>query len=189
MTEEHARQWYECPERDLPSLPDEDWCLTDQCRKNQHQIAKEEQIRVFVEDLMSQWPETNISAPPDDTHDRYISVELAVRDARTCFESWHRNAQFKEYIKQIQDILNTLPNDYEILEQHYFSVPLDRYVSRRAYVDFNDLTRNLPPHFSSADTADFDTWLFWDKEGDKDHSKLRELLACVSSRSSSGHEQ
>jgi len=189
VTEEHARQWYECPERDLPSLPDEDWCLTDQRRKDQHQIAKEEQIRVFVEDLMSQWPETNISAPPDDTHDRYISVELAVRDARTCFESWHRNAQFKEYIEQIQDILNTLPNDYEILEQHYFSVPLDRYVSRRAYVDFNDLTRNLPPHFSPADTADFDTWLFWDKEGDKDHSKLRELLACVSSRSSSGHEQ
>ena len=85
----HARQFYECPEYYLPNLPFENYHLADQRRRQEHQVAKGEQIRMFAEDLMAQWPEANISTPRDTNHSTYILVDEATESACVCFQSWH----------------------------------------------------------------------------------------------------
>jgi hypothetical protein len=187
--EGHVRQFYECPECNLPRRPDEDYGLADSRRRDQHRIAKEEQIRMFVNDLILQWPEADISTPSDVNHSTYISVDAATRSAGTFFQSWHRNAHFKEYIEEAQIILSALPTRYKNLEGYSFSLPFNGYISRRAHITFDDLTRNPTPGLPSADKGAFDTWIFCDDKGNADHSKLKQLLDRVSSPCSSGHER
>jgi hypothetical protein len=189
IVEGHVRQFYECPESDLPILPGESWDLADERRRDQHSIAKEEQIGMFVDDLILQWPEQDIPTPRGLNHSTYISVDAATRSARPCFQSWRRNAHFKEYLEQAQLILNALPTGHGTLEKYSISLPYDRYIPRRAYVSFDDLTRNPAPDLPPADEGVFDTWISCDEKGNVDYSRLKQLLHRVSSQCSSGHER
>jgi hypothetical protein len=185
----HVRQFYECPESDLPNLRFEQQHIADQRRREEHEVAKEEKIRRFVEDLMVQWPRASISTPPDPNHRTYILVDDATQSARIWFQSWHHNAQFQRYVQRAQNILNDLAPESQNLEQYSFSPPVDGYVSRRAYINFEDLTSNPAPWLPTADQGDFDGWIVQSNKENMDHAKLRELLDHVSAQCSSGHEQ
>lgn len=92
VTGGHVRQFHECPESDLPNFPFEMQHTADQRRREEHEVAKEEKIRMFVEDLMAQWPRTSIPTPLDPNHRTYILVGDATASARVWFQSWHHNA-------------------------------------------------------------------------------------------------
>ena len=186
---EHVRQFYECPEYGLPNLTFEQQHIADQRRREEHEVAKEEKIRRFVEELMAQWPQANISAPSDPNHRTYILVDEATASARVWFQSWYRNAQFQRYAQRAQNILNGLAPESQNLEQYSFSPPVDGYVSTRAHINFEDLTSNPAPWLPTADQGDFDGWIVQSNKENMDHAKLRELLAHVSAQCSSGHEQ
>jgi hypothetical protein len=50
----HMWQFYKYPESDLPNLRFEQQYITDQYRREEYEVAKEEKIRRFIEDLMAQ---------------------------------------------------------------------------------------------------------------------------------------
>lgn len=131
----HVRQFYECPESDLPNLRFEQQHIADQRRREEHEVAKGEKIRRFVEDLMAQWPQANISVPSDAHYRTYILVDEATASARVWFQSWHRNAQFQRYAQRAQNILNDLAPESQNLEQYSFSPPVDGYVSTRVHIN------------------------------------------------------
>lgn len=188
-TEAHARQFHECPQYHLPDFYREHWRVADARRMQAYQTAKQEQIRMFVEDLMAQWPKDDISSPPDTNYSTYILVSKAVESARVCFQSWHRNAQFQEYVEQAQEILNSLTPMHQNIQQYSFSPPIDGYVSKKTNVNFDDLTSNRALCLSAADLGDFDEWIVLKEKENTNHSKLKELLARVSSQSLCRHEQ
>lgn len=189
VTREHVRQFYECPESDLPNLAFEQQYIADQRRREEHEVAKGEKIRRFVEDLVAQWPQANISAPSDPNHRTYILVDEATASARVWFQSWHRNTRFQRYAQRAQNILNGLAPESQNLEQYSFSPPVDGYVFTRAHINFEDLTSNPAPWLPTADQGDFDGRIVPSNKENTDHAKLRELLAHVSAQCSSGHEQ
>jgi hypothetical protein len=189
VTGGHVRRFYECPESDLPNLPFEQQHIANQRRRAKYEVAKEEKIRRFVEDLMAQWPRANISTPLDLNHRTYILAGEATESARVWFQSWHRNARFQRYVQQAQNILSDLAPESQNLEQYSFSPPVNEYVSTRAYINFEDLTSNPAPRLPTADQDDFDGWIFQSDQENIGHTKLKELLAHVSAQCSSGHER
>jgi hypothetical protein len=66
------------------------------------------------------------------------------------FQSWHRNDQFKKYMTQIQIILGRLPSEHQALQQYSFSPPIDDYVLKRTYINFEDLLSNPAPFLPQA---------------------------------------
>jgi hypothetical protein len=189
VTERHVRLFAECPEYDFPDLPFETNRVAHQRRREEYQVAKGEQIKMFVEDLVVQWPEANIATPLNTNHSTYILVYEAMESARIWFQSWHRNAQFQEYVEGMQLILNDLVPESQNLQQYSFSPPVDGYFSRRAHVNFKDLTSNPAPCLPAAGLGDFDGWIVQSNKENTDHSKLKELLDHVSAQYTSGHEQ
>lgn len=189
LVEQHARQFYECPERRLPALPSEEWHIADERRREQHQVAKERQIRQFVEDLVAQWPGANISTPADTNHSTYISVDEAVKSARIRFQSWHRNAQFQTFIEQTQIILDGISPASQKLQCYSFSLPIDRYAPRQGYVSFSDLLRNPTPRLLTAEQKGFDRWIMREARRNTDQRKLKEIISHASSSSTSDHER
>jgi hypothetical protein len=185
----YAREFYECPEYNLPALPSEAYYITEERQRDQHQIAKERQISLFVEELMAQWPEANISLPTDTTHRTYLLVDKAAESARILFQIWHCNAQFQVYVEQVQLVLDDVPPATHSLQGYSFSIPVDNYVYRRSHFNFGDLTRNLAPRLPAAEEGDFDRWIIRESKGNSDQSKLEELLTYISSQSSNGHER
>jgi len=85
ITEEHVRQFNECPEYHLQSLRSEDISTANYRREKAYHAAKDKQIREFVEDLVVQWPEANISAPSVLKHGTYILVSDATKSALPYF--------------------------------------------------------------------------------------------------------
>ena len=188
VTKCYARQFYECPEYSLPNLLDEKLYHADQRRKEKHEVARDDQVQRFVEDLISQWPEA-ISAPANTRHGTYIKVKEAMERVQPLFQSWHRNDQFKKYMTQIQIILGRLSSKHQALKQYSFSPPIDGYVLKRTYIKSEDLLNNPAPFLPEADQGDFGGWIFRSKMESTDHSMLTELLDRVSSQCSSRHEQ
>jgi len=189
ITEEHVRRFNECPEYHLQSLRSEDIYTANYRREKAYHVAKDKQIREFVEDLVAQWPEANISAPSVSKHGTYILVSDATKSALPYFLDWHRNDQFQKYAEKAQGILCGLAPRNQNLQLYSFSPPLDVYVSKRAYVNFEDLLSNHAPSLPTADLGDFAGWIVENKKECTNHSKLKELLVDVSSRHSSGHEK
>jgi hypothetical protein len=185
----HVRQFYECPECNLPDLPGERWDVANERRQDRHQMVKGEQIGIFVDDLILQWPEQSISTPRDTNYSTYVLVDEATRSARVCFQSWLRNAHFKEYLDQAQNILNALTTGHINPDEYAIALPYDGYIARQAYVTFDDLTRNPAPGLLPTNEGVFDTWVSRDEKGNADYGRLNQLLNRVSSQCSSGHER
>ncbi|KAH8676420.1 hypothetical protein BGZ60DRAFT_562097 [Tricladium varicosporioides] len=189
LMEQYVRPFYECPERHLPTLPSEESYVADERRREQHQIAKERQIKEFIEELVVQWRNMNISTPTRVSYSTYILVDEAAENARIRFQSWNRNAQFRKFIHQVQLILKDTPPSSQPFQDYSFSLPVDRYIPKQGYLSFSDLIGNPAPSLPTAERRTFGEWIIRQGRKSTDQSKLEEILDHAMSSSTSAHER
>jgi len=178
-----------CPECNLPNLDGERRHFADERRRRVYQLAVDKQTRVFVRDLIAQWPTADISTPTGTNLNTYIRVPQAMENARLYFQSWYRNLQFQGYIQQVQAVLDSMNNGCRHVQRYSFLMPIDRYTFRRPFVNFENLTSTGTPRLPISDSGHCEEWITRGKEQRGDQAKLKELLATISSHCSSRHEQ
>lgn len=183
------RAFHSCPESNLLQLPYETFSDADERRRDEHQAAAEECLGRFVDALISQWPEENVRDPVGTGFNTYLSVNEATKDARTWFHSWYRNAKFKEFIGQTQEILDDLNAADQQLLDYSFSQPRYRYRPKRSYVELNDIMGRSAPNFSAACLGNFDSWVGQQDEEWGDRGELKSLLSRLLTKSSGRYEQ
>ena len=171
-----TREFYLCPEYDLPPRAYETPANLASRRKDEYEEAVEERVSIFIDGLLSQWPTANICDPSGNDLDIYISVREATNKARVHFCSWFRNAKFQEYIAQAQSILDSLDAGDQQLVTLSFSQPQYQYCPGRSHVELGDLMERSAPIFSPARPEKFDSWVCQEDVDQADHSKLNLLL-------------
>jgi hypothetical protein len=184
---EQARPFHECPESDLPHLHGEKQHVANARRRRLWEDAKDEQARMLIRDLMTQWHTADISTPTGQ-YDKYISVDKAMDGVRLCFQSWHRNDRFQTYNRNIQGVLNGLFSRDHSLYHCSYRLPTDTYTAKRTKISFIDLVGSSAPSLRPGGPTDFDSWIVRVLKGSADHSRLKSLLDQVSLHASSAHE-
>lgn len=188
LTENSARSFRECPESDLPNLGGESNRTGSARRSRLYRDAKDQQIRMFAESLIGQWPTNEIYVPTLTHHGTYIVVSDAMEYLRPWFRKWFQNYLFRNYIQSIQALLNDLSYEECSSQQHLQLPPSDAYPVRNRNVTFLDLIRHPAPHLRIADRSDFAAWVVQHLREGANHSKLKNLLDHISSRSTNSHE-
>lgn len=183
------RAFHSCPESNLLQLPYETFADADERRRDEHQAAAEECLGRFVDALICQWPEENVCDPVGTGFNTYLSVNEATKDARTWFHSWYRNAKFKEFIGQTQEILDDLNAADQQLLDYSFSLPRYHYRPKRSYVELNDIMGRSAPNCSAACLGNFDSWVGQQDEERGDRGELKSLLSRLLAKSSGRYEQ
>ncbi|RFU36269.1 hypothetical protein B7463_g125, partial [Scytalidium lignicola] len=189
MMKRHTRQFEECPESHLDAFPYEDLDDADDRRRKEYQDAKEKQIKLFVEELESQWPTATLSKPGNTSYSTYILVQQAIESANICFQSWYRNSQFQKFINNVQNTLSATTSINQNLKHYSFTSPVDGYVPKQKYLSFDDLIRIPAPHLPPDEEQVFDQWPVGEARENTDRTKLREVLTHVSSHSSTDYER
>jgi Protein of unknown function (DUF3638)/Protein of unknown function (DUF3645) len=188
LIKDKSRPFYSCPESNLPQLYYESIADADERRREEHQTAVEECLGACADALICQWPGENVYEPVDTDFDIYISMEEAAEDARPWFQSWHRNAKFKQSIDQTQDLLGNLDAGDQNLPGYSFSQPCYDYSPQPSRVRFTDIMRRSAPSFSPACLENLDSWIGRQDEDGGDHGTLKSLLARILSKSSGSFE-
>ncbi|KAI4225246.1 MAG: hypothetical protein L6R40_008378, partial [Gallowayella cf. fulva] len=189
LTEDRSRPFYSCPESNLPQLSYETFVDADERRRDEHQAAVEDCVGHFVDALIYQWPEANVCNPVGTGFNTYISVNEATEDARSWFQSWNRNAKFKEIISHAQDILDGLNAGDRKLQEYSYPQPAYRYRLKQSHVEFNDIMGRSAPSLPPAPFESLDSWV-GQQDGDRaSHGELKSLLVRLLSKSSGHHEE
>lgn len=147
---DQAQPFSSCPESELEPLPYETDAAAEERRSEEYQAKVTNCIQIFVDALMRQWPAGDIYNPTGINVSTYISVDPVITDARRWFQSWHRNAKFKDYISRVQIILDDLMvEDYSLIEYSY-SEPTYKYSIKQSFVDMRDILTRPAPNLSPA---------------------------------------
>ncbi len=184
-----TRLFSSCPEFNLPQFPDENLADTDEHRRAEHQSAVNKHLGYFVDALICQWPEENIRDPVGIDMDTYIFVDKATEAARSCFQSWYRNAKFKEYISETQAILDQLSAKDQTLLGYSFPQPSYHRCPKRSHVKFDDIVERSAPSLSPAHLEKSDSWVCQQDENGGNHDELNSLLIRMLSKSSGHYER
>ncbi|ESZ91788.1 hypothetical protein SBOR_7826 [Sclerotinia borealis F-4128] len=177
----HARDFINCPEYNLIDLFGD--------RQQEYERAIDEHARIFARNLIAQWPTTDISTPTEANLNTYIKVQQAVESASLHFQSWHRNAEFQEYIQQVQAILDDLNPKEQHLQDYSIPRTVDQYNFRRPYINFDDLMSTEAPLLPIPNPENFEEWMIRSTRGSTNQTKIKELLAKISSNCSTMHEE
>ena len=187
---DNARPFTSCPESDLAKLFNETDAEAEERRSGKYQVALGNCVKTFVDALIKQWPTVDVDNPTSIDVSTYISTEEATEDVRTWFQSWYRNAKFKDYIDRAQVILdNIMVGDHSLVE-YSFSKPTYNYSHKRGFVNLEDIMARPAPNLSPAPFEDFGAWAVQQQsEDDVDHKKLDVFLEDLLSKSTVGFEQ
>lgn len=189
LARERARPFFTCPEHDLPQNYDENWQEAEDRRRDAHKTALEDCLDAFADELVCQWPVANVRVPVGAQLNTYISVKEATDDARIYFQNWHRNAQFKDSIGEIQMILGNLIAGDQRLLGYSISDPPYHYQPKQSHITFGDLTSRQAPKLLQAHLGKLDSWVGEQDEDRSKHEKLQALLARLLSESPGGFER
>jgi hypothetical protein len=106
---------------------------------------------------------------------------------RSMFEAWSKNFEFREYISDIQIVLNELPQRLPMPERYSIPTQEETYQPVRAYFNMADLFQNPAPELPLPQDELKDLVTTNDQpEVDKGPSKLKSLLTKLS-KSAKGH--
>ena len=184
-----GRAFYSCPESNLPQLANESLAEANVRRRDEHQVASEGCCGRFVDALICQWPKENVCDPEDIDFNTYICVKAAMEDIRICFQGWYRNARFKEYIGEIQEILDCLNAEDQALLGYSFAQPHYQYFQKQNHIAFSDIMGRSAPSLPPLCPEKFDTWV--GKQDDKTGSRteFQSLLLRLLEKASGGYER
>lgn len=185
-----ARPFSSCPESELAQLSNETYAEAQERRWNSYQAALDNCIKTFVDALIRQWPAVDFHDPTGIDFGIYISVEEVTKEARKWFQSWYRNAKFKDYIGRAQVIIDNLNVGDHSLIEYSFSQPTYDYSLKRSFVDMKDIMTRPAPYLSLAPFEDFGAWTVQQQYGDHvDHKTLEAFVNGLLSESKMGFEQ
>ena len=139
--------------------------------------------------LICQWPEENVCDPVEIDFNTYIHVNEAMKDIRMRFHHWYRNAKFKEYIGEIQEILDDLNAEDQELLGYNFAQPHYQYCQKQNHITFSDIMGRSAPSFSPVCPEKFDTWVGKQDEKTGNRDELQSLLSRLLSKASGGYER
>ena len=189
VVQRHVRPYFECPEARLSLLPDETVWEADDRRIQQHKEAQQQRVETFVAALMRQWPRETVDSFTSTYCGTYIFINNAMADVSTWFQSWHRNSEFKTYIGQIQDALNSLVTMEPSTPPYSISHSWRAGILRSTYIRFEDMSQKKAPLSLPAPSFD-DHKLVAPEEGQRGiQINLRSLLQRLSTQSSTGFEK
>ncbi|CZS94753.1 uncharacterized protein RAG0_04618 [Rhynchosporium agropyri] len=144
--------------------------------------------------LVRRWPTKDITCPQTADVQTYLpGLKDRLGEIQALFAHWHKNLEFRNYIEDIQTVLdsllppsNQLPDKYAIPHQEY------KYVRLRAYFKIRDLLKNPAPQLPLPQQALGDLFTVANEDevagGREGHSKLKSLLGKLS-RSATGNYQ
>lgn len=178
----------ESPESQLERLPNEsNHYFMDRC-KAAWQAAWKLQVNKCLNALMRQWPTTDVVCPDTRDIQTYLP-RLNTRAIRSLFENWYRNREFKNYVEDIQTVLDSLPQQLQMPDSSSIPYQPDTYVKTRAYLKIDDLLQNPAPELPlPQDELRHLVTMSAQPAVATGPSKLKSLLAKLS-RSANGHYQ
>ena len=184
-----CRPFRSCPEFDLPQGPHETSSEAVQRRKDGYETALAEQIGLFADALLDQWPSANVHNPEGHNFRTYISVDRATESSRQWFQTWYQNARFKQWVDGMQNILDDQDLVHANPNEYSFSEPTYCYRQRHGHVDLTDLMARPAPGLPSAPLENLRPWVGHKEKAKRKQGALELLLASISSESSSRYEQ
>ena len=184
-----ARPFSSCPESELAQLSNETYAEAKERRAKKYQEAVDRCIKIFVDALICQWPAAGVRDPTGINVSTYISVSEIMKDARTWFHSWYRNAMFKDYIGRAQVILDDLNVGDQSLTKYAFSEPTYSYRFKPGFIDINDLMTRPAPYLPPTPFEDFGAWTVQLSGIHIDQQNLKAFLKDLVSGSAVGFEK
>ena len=178
-----------CPESLLAFLPSETVEQADERREEQYQAAVQQQLNVFVDSLVAQWPCPRVSKPQGAQLSTYIGIDKATEHAQEHFEDWYRNEEFWRYVNRLQDILNGLMPNQLGVSDYSFSLPAYSCTSQRTHVELKSLLLASAPKLPSASNMSSDRWTFPSPETPQAKARLETLLDRLFSAFQNAHGQ
>lgn len=189
IVDEYCRPFKDCPEARLPRHQGESYQEFADRHQEDFESEQSERVKTFVDGLINQWPHPRIGIPSGTDCNAYIKVDQAFAASRKLFQMWYCNYKFREYIAQIQAILNGLvPHTGSILE-YSFSDPPENYRPKQGYVSFKHITKGQAPMIPLDCSEDFHVWVSQRREEGTDRNNVMALLTKLTSDSSSGYER
>jgi hypothetical protein len=181
----------ESPERRIDRLLNESDRDFMNRRQAAYQRATKFQVTKCLDALLRQWPSKDIIFPQTPDIKTYLpSLKDFIDDIRDWFETWHKNLEFQNYIQEIQDVLDSLPQPLPMPER--YSIPSQKvtYKNTRAYLKIDDLLQNPAPELPlpQDELEDLVTTNDHPEVVDIGPSKLKSLLTKLS-KSANGHYQ
>ena len=189
VTESHQLPIYLCPENYLPRLWHETEAAAMRRRTKEYSVAKENRIQTFVDYVISQWPSTIIHAPESTDCNTYIAIQSALNDAQICFKNWAINIEYRDFVTQIQYVLDELTPKEETPQLYSFLQSHDDYFPKQAYINFKNITEESAPSVPLASLKNLDSCIIEQSEKQSDYRDIKSLLRHLSSKSQGGYEQ
>ncbi|KUJ20152.1 uncharacterized protein LY89DRAFT_716588 [Mollisia scopiformis] len=179
------------PESRIDRLPEEsDFYFLDR-RQAAYQAATKLQVSKCLNALMRQWPSKDVIPPRTLDTETYLPLlSNSMGNIRSLFETCHKNFEFRQYIEDVQIVLDSLPQPLQ--QPEYYSIPPqeDTYKNVRAYLMIDDLLQNPAPDLPlSQDELEEQFVTMRDQPAvESGSSKLKSLLNKLS-KSANGHYQ
>lgn len=106
---------------------------------------KDMQAMAMVNELLFSWPCTEPNIADEDYYPLY-RVPEALLAVKPCFESWNRNSEFRDYITEVQEVLDRINTNQGPVFQYYRFEPCQYSQSLlRNTIRFSDLLTRPPP--------------------------------------------
>lgn len=189
VTESHNVPIHLCPENSLPQLSDETKAAAKRRRMNVYHLAKGNRIKKFVDYVIPQWRSTEIRAPENTDCNTYISMEGALKGVQKCFEKWAINIEYRDFVTQIQCVLDELAPKEETPQLYSFLQSHDNYFPKQAYINFENITEDSAPNVPLVSLKNLDSCIIEYSERQSDYRDIKSLLRHLSSKSQGGYEQ
>ena len=180
VMEEAVWPYNACPESSLAKLPFETPAEADARRQERYQAVTGEQLGLFVNALASQWPTASVSKPSGGRFDIYISVKAATKAAQPYFHTWHRNAEFRSYVRRSQDMLDNLSTNQPDVHRYSFSLPGYSCVPKSTHVGLKTIFEAPAPSLSPISCVSLDHWIYRWNEVPEANGRLKLLLKHLS---------
>ncbi|MCJ1310407.1 hypothetical protein MMC25_004071 [Agyrium rufum] len=139
----HPKHFNATPASDLPQMARENKKAASRRRSAIYDKNVQSRTAALAQHFLSQWPSANIRASSN--CEAYICAHEARNSVQQMFDSWSANIVFKEYVKDVQNTLNSLQPVISPSSAHCLTIPAFGTYSRTAFIAFSDLTRKLPP--------------------------------------------
>ncbi|OCK82068.1 hypothetical protein K432DRAFT_424453 [Lepidopterella palustris CBS 459.81] len=194
IVESFPRPFDECPESRLQQLDHETAWQANNRRRDLHNEVFRAHVEKFTSVVLPQWTvpfgeSVKLVLQPHDNNSWYIRTTDAIRDVHSWFREWARNAEFRRYISQAQDNMNTLSTATGIFSSFSFSEPTYHASTKTGFIKYDDLFFTAPPILELKKDTSFRGWMRKKTKDQDDYRNIKALIDRLYSRSTDRFQQ
>ncbi|KAE9976350.1 hypothetical protein BLS_002095 [Venturia inaequalis] len=173
----NAKGFHQSPEARLPKLQSEySEAQAEVRRRDLHEQQCQNYATELAEKFISQWPSATVRLPIGAEFATYFEVGPLPNAVSLKFASWFRNKAFKEFINQVQTILNTLEPSQIIPGTPIVpTMTLNSPLVANPCVNWDLLFQSKAPSINSVNDLSIDDFL-QKSPVSQDHHRIQELL-------------